>query len=116
MNVYHCMIELKDPENALSFASAAEDWFNYLTSKHLIGSYRLLRRKFGLASSDHTDFIVEMEVEDMAKLESTFSKLSTIEDHEEKMYRKMHDMIATSKIGFYRIYPDPIKRERIALV
>lgn len=116
MNLYHCMVELKDSQDALGFAEAAEEWFNFLISKNLVHSYRLLRRKFGLASSDHTDFIIEMEVEDMAKLESTFSKLSTIEDNEEKMYRKMHDMIAVSKIGFYRVYPDPIKRERIALV
>lgn len=116
MNVYHCMIELKDPSSALKFAAAADDWFKFLISKFLIDDYRILRRKFGLASSDHTDFIIEIEIEDMAKLEGTFAKLSTIEATEERLYRKMHDMIASEKIGFYREYPDPIRRERIALV
>ena len=116
MNIYHCMIELKDPEDALGFAAAAEKWFAYLRKKDLVQGWRLLRRKFGLASSDHTDFIAELEVKDMATLESTFGRLSTVEDDEEQLYREMHDMIAVAKIGFYRDYPDPIKRERIALV
>ena len=116
MNIYHCMIELKDRDNALGFAEAATNWFEYLKSKELISDWRLLRRKFGLASSDHTDFIVELDVVDMAALESAFNRLSTVEADEEEMYRKMHAMIAVEKIGFYRSYPDPIRRERIALV
>lgn len=116
MNIYHCMIELKDRDNALGFAEAASEWFEYLENKGLISGWRLLRRKFGLASSDHTDFIVEMDFEDMSALESAFNRLSTVDDEEEALYRKMHAMIEVEKIGFYRIYPDPIKRERIALI
>lgn len=116
MDVYHCMIELKDPNNALGFADAANDWFSYMKSKRLIKSFKILRRKFGLASSDHTDFIIEAKVENMAKLEETFAKLSTVDDEPESMYRKMHAMIADVKVGLYRTYPDPIKRERISLI
>ena len=116
MHIYHCMIELKDQNSALEFAEAAENWYSYLQDKDLISGWRLLRRKFGLASSDHTDFIIELDIKDMNALESAFNRLSTVEDEEEALYRKMHAMIAEEKIGFYRTYPDPIRRERIALV
>lgn len=116
MNLYHCMVELKDPDRSLEFAAAANAWFDYLAEKNMIQSARILRRKFGLASGDHTDFIIEIEVENMAGLENAFAELSQLDDAAYQKYIRFHNKIAQMKVGLYRPYPDPEQRERIALV
>ncbi|MBI1392854.1 MAG: hypothetical protein GC152_08955 [Alphaproteobacteria bacterium] len=116
MNLYHCMIELKDSERALAFSSAVEAWLGHLKDEGLILGWRLFRRKFGLASGGHTDFILEVEVENLAELERTFSALSQMQDEPARRYDQLHAMIATVDVGLYRPYPDPAQRERIALI
>lgn len=117
MNLYHCLIELRSGAKALVFAAAAEDWLDSLQRRNMIGSWRLLRRKFGLASGRHSDFILEIEVDGMTQLDATFLTLGqSDDDRDEQRYTKFHDLIATADIGLYRPYPDPDQRERIALI
>lgn len=117
MNLYHCMIELKSDARALAFASAAEHWLGGLRTRGLIGDWRLFRRKFGLASGRHSDFLLLIEIEDMAALESAFRALALSgDDADRRHYDLVHEMIATVDIGLYRPYPDPGQRERIALI
>jgi hypothetical protein len=116
MNLYHCMIELRQESRALAFCAAAEAWMTYLHSRGLITSWRLLRRKFGLASGLHTDFLLEIEVPGMAALETAFSALATSDDTAIRLYDQMHSQISRVEVGLYRPYPDPTQRERIALI
>ncbi|WP_298256049.1 DUF6614 family protein [uncultured Litoreibacter sp.] len=117
MNMYHCMIELRSGAKALSFAAAAEDWLNGLKQRQLIENWRLHRRKFGLASGRHSDFILEIEVLGMSQLDQAFLTLGkSVDDDDEQRYIRFHDMIETADIGLYRPYPDPDQRERIALI
>ncbi len=116
MNIYHCLIELKDGARALAFAAAVEAWMSYLKSKGLIRDWRLMRRKFGLASGNHTDFLLEIDITSLADLDRTFSALADVDDLAERRYDQMHQMIATMSVGLYRPYPDSAQRERIALI
>jgi hypothetical protein len=116
MNIYHCMIELKDDARALGFAAAAESWMNYLKSQDLIADWRLLRRKFRLASGAHCDFILEINILGLADLDRVFSALGHVDPEVEQRFDKMHNMIAQIDAGLYRPYPDPNQRERIALI
>jgi hypothetical protein len=116
MNLYHCMIELRQESRALAFAAAAEAWMGYLQSQRLITGWRLLRRKFGLASGVHTDFLLEIEVPGMTALDTAFSALATSDETAIRLYDQMHKQIARVDVGLYRPYPDPSQRERIALI
>lgn len=116
MNLYHCMIELRDGAKALAFASACEAWMGHLQARGHVRGWRLMRRKFGLASGAHPDFLLEIEVEGMAALEAAFAALSTAGDEEERLYDRVHQMIARAEVGLYRPYPDPAQRERIAFI
>ncbi len=116
MNLYHCMIELRSSERALAFATAAKAWLDQLKADGMIEEWRLFRRKFGLASGTHTDFILEIEVQDLVQLEDTFRALSHAGDENARRYDQMHNMIASAEVGLYRLYPDPEQRERIALI
>ncbi|MCU0899811.1 MAG: hypothetical protein MUC82_04850 [Cypionkella sp.] len=116
MNLYHCMIELRQDCRALSFAKAVEGWMTLLHSRGLISGWRLMRRKFGLASGAHPDFLLEIEVPGMAALDEAFAALSAADEEAGRRYDLMHQMIASVDVGLYRPYPDPAQRERIALI
>jgi len=117
MNLYHCMISLKSDAKALAFASAADHWLSGLVDRGLIADWRLYRRKFGLASSRHSDVLLLIEVKDMAQLENAFRTLSEgAEGTDQKRYDLLHDMISDVDIGLYRPYPDADNRERVALI
>jgi hypothetical protein len=117
MNLYHAMIELKSGAKALAFAAAAEEWLGTLESRGMIQGWRLLRRKFGLASGRHSDFMLEIEMSGLQQLEDSFMELGKGGSYEdEQLYARVHDMIATVDIGLYRPYPDEAQRERIALI
>lgn len=116
MNLYHCMVELKDPDRSLAFASAVDAWLGLLEQQRLIRNWRMLRRKFGLASGAHTDFLIEIEIDSMGALEDTFASLAKMDEESTRLYERMHSMIASMQIGLYRPYPDPAQRERISLL
>lgn len=116
MNIYHCMIELKDGARALAFATAVEAWMNYLKAQGLILGWRLMRRKFRLASGAHTDFLLEIDVGGLRDLDDAFAALSNPDEAAERRYDQMHQMIAAINVGLYRPFPDPARRERIALI
>ncbi|MDO9637632.1 MAG: hypothetical protein Q7J44_03735 [Pseudotabrizicola sp.] len=116
MNLYHCMIELRQDSRALSFAKAVDGWMTHLQTRGLISGWRLMRRKFGLASGAHPDFVLEVEVPGMAALDDAFAALAAADDEATRRYDLMHQMIAHVDVGLYRPYPDATQRERIALV
>lgn len=116
MNLYHCLIELKQDAKALAFAAAVDGWLSRLQARGVIGGWRLLRRKLGLASGSHADFVLEIEVEGLAQLDGAFAVLSQGEDDDERRYEQVHHMIARAEVGLYRPFPDPAFRERIALI
>jgi len=116
MDLYHCMIELKSDAKAIAFAASVEQWMRELKDDGLISGWRLLRRKMGLASGPHTGFILEVEIENLAALEHAFRSVAQFTESEMRHYELMHGMIATYSAGFYRPFPDPERRERVALI
>ena len=117
MNLYHVMVELRDGAHALSFAHAAETWFNGLKSRGLIASWTIHRRKLGLASGRHTDFLIQIETDTLTALDGAFAALAAEAGADlETVYSRMHDMIGSAEVGLYRPYPDESQRERVALI
>lgn len=116
MDLYHCMIELKSDAKALAFAASVEQWMSELKQEGLIGGWRLMRRKMGLASGPHTGFILEVEFESMSALEKAFRSVAQFTEGEMRHYELMHAMIASYSVGLYRPFPDAERRERVALI
>ncbi len=117
MNLYHCMISLKQDAQALAFAAAATKWFDLLLSRGLIGNWRHYRRKMGLGSASHSDMMLEIEVEGLGQLDAAFRSLSMAAgENDQRLYEQMHNMIASSEVALYRPYPDPEQRETVALI
>ncbi len=116
MNLYHCMIDLKQDAKALSFSMAVDAWMTHLQDRDTITSWRLLRRKLNLASDKHCDFLLEIEVRDMNQLDQAFRLSGQHDEGVERLHRAVHDQIAHSYIGLYRPFPDPERSERMALI
>ncbi len=116
MNLYHVMMDLADDAKALAFARALDEWLTSLQDAGKIGPWRLMRRKLGLASDAHGDFLLEIEVDGIAQLDEAFRHVARHSDEVERLYYPVHQMIARAKVGLFRPFPDEDRAERVALL
>lgn len=116
MNLYHCMIDLKQNAKALTFSIAVDAWMSHLKDSGKINHWRMMRRKLNLASENHSDFLLEIEVNDLAQLDLAFRESGKQGEDVAQLHRAVHDLIGNSSIGLYRSYPDPERSERMALI
>jgi hypothetical protein len=117
MNLYTCSIDIKNDTKALSFAKAVEDWMSHLKGAGVILDWRLLRRKLNLAADDCKDFLLEIEVDDLAQLDRAF-RMAGAEGDEvvERMHRQVHQMVSQTSFALYRPFPDAERAERMGLI
>ena len=117
MNVYHCMITLKDDAKALAFAQAIDQWMEHLKEEGALQSWRLMRRKLNLASDRFGDFMLVVEFEDMAQMDAAFRIVGRAQDaNVEKLHGFIQHMIEEKHFGLYRTFPDPERVERLGLI
>lgn len=116
MNLYTCSIDLKNDARALVFAKACEDWMSHLKDMGVIQNWTLYRRKLNLSSDRHRDFLLQIEVKDMAQLDQAFRTLGKHDDHIDALYRAVHEQILQADFGLYRPFPDSERAERMALL
>lgn len=116
MTTYHCMIDLKPNANALAFAHAVHNWFDGLKSRGKIEGWRLQRCKLHLAGPGFGDFLISVELRDLAQLDLAFGHLGERVEGANRAYDLMHSMIERFEVGLYRSFPDPVQAERLALI
>jgi hypothetical protein len=116
MNLHHCAIDLKDGASALAFARAIENWMGYLVENGGLRSWRLLRRKLNLAADSCRDFLLEIEVDDLAQLDRALQIVGGRGDAVDRLYGQITPMIARVDDGLYRPFPDSHRLERVALL
>lgn len=113
MNVYHCMVALKDPSAAFGFSAASEAWLEYLCSEDLIKSWRLMRWRLPLASGEQADFIIEVEVDGEDSLERTFPREQC--EQSPFYFERLQVLVRQMQIGPSRPYLEYEQRERLKL-
>lgn len=116
MNVYCCMITLKDDAKALLFTKALDGWLGHLSAAGVIGEWRLMRRKLNLAADCYRDFMLEIEVDGLSQLDDAFRLTGAHDDEVAEKHRAVHDLIAMAEFALYRPYPDSERAERMALL
>ena len=118
MNLYHCSIDLKDDAKAVAFSAAVDAWMSHLQANNAIQSWRLCRRKLGFGAPHARDFLLEIEVEDLAQLDRAFrfSGSNDSDEHVERLYTTAHQMVGAVDTALYRPFPDPERAERMALI
>ena len=108
--------EITGLAGAGGFGKAVEDWMSYLQSQGVIGSWQLYRRKLGLASDRQRDFLLQIEVADLAQLDQAFRMLGRKDEQIDTLYRAVSSRIASADFGLYRPFPDEERAERMALL
>ncbi len=114
MNLYTCSIELRKDAKSLVFAKALSEWMDLMKSRGAIQGWKLYRRKLGLSSDRHTDFLLQIEVKDLGQLDQAFRTLVQPDETVEQLYTAVHNQIVTADVGLYRPFPDPERAERVA--
>ena len=72
MNIYHVWCDLKPGVSDIAFSNSASKYLAHLHAKGMIESWRITRRKLGLAQSEFGEFHLMIEVKDLAQLEKAF--------------------------------------------
>ena len=116
MNTYHVMIDLKDEARALAFSLTLRKWMEELKAAGKIGGWQLMRRKLNLASDAHRDFILIVEVADLAQLDAAFRYSGSVAAVAGGLREQVHGMIETADFGLYRPFPDDEQVEAVALI
>lgn len=116
MNLYHCMIDLKNDAKAITFAKALEDWMRHLQAEKKVRTWRLLRRKLNLATDAHRDFLLEVEVDGLSELDDLFHYVCSTDDAVAALYDRVHQLIDRVDYGLYRPFPDDARVERAAIL
>ena len=115
MSTYHCMVALKDPDNSPGFSVASEAWLEYLCAEDLIKSWRIMRRKLPLATGEHTDFILEVELARAEDLAITFPDSGSSDAATLAWFERVQAMTARMLIGPSRPYGEYEQREQVRL-
>ncbi len=116
MNLYHCAFDLNHDAKAVAFAAAVEAWMRHLQENDVIVSWRLCRRKLGFGAPAARDFLLEVEVLDLAQLDRAFRFTGTGDEVVERLYTTVHQMVGPVETTLYRPFPDPERAERMALI
>lgn len=116
MTTYLCFIDLRDTAKALSFAAALDAWMSHLQAQGVIQSWALKRRKLNLAAGAHRDFLLEIDVQDLAQLDRAFRCAGRQDDDTARLYAMVHDHVDQADMALYRPFPDPERAERVALI
>ncbi len=116
MNLYTASFDLKNDDKALSFAKSLDDWLSHLQAQGVIRCWRLYRQKLNLASGNHRDFLLEIEVENMAQLDDAFRALAKKDEGLDQLYRAVHHEILAADFALYRPFPDEERAERISFL
>ena len=116
MNLYTCTLDLRNDAKALVFAKALSDWMTHLQERGAIRSWRLYRRKLNLAADCYRDFLLQIDVDDLAHLDQAFRTLGQHDETVDALYRAVHDQILSADFGLYRPFPDDERAERMALL
>jgi hypothetical protein len=72
MNIYHAWCDLKEGVSDIAFSEGVAKYLDHLRTQGVIESWRLTRRKLGLAPADLGDFHLMIEVKDLAQLDRRF--------------------------------------------
>lgn len=116
MNLYTCFVDLSHEARALVFANAVSQWMTHLEDAGVIAGWSLYRRKLNLAAGPMRDFMLQIEVEDLAQLDRAFKAAAHRDEEVERLYSAVHSQILNADYGLYRPFPDPERAERVGLV
>jgi hypothetical protein len=106
---YEIWCDLRNSSQDLEFCNAIENYLGHLRDRGMLASFRIRRRKFGLAPDGFAEFNITMEFEDMAQMDRAFNYVATRSDPIEHLHSEVFRRITNGKFALYRDFPDPVR-------
>lgn len=109
MDCYLASFSLKDGVGDGEFVEDLEGYMAYLRGQGLIEGHRLLRRKLGLGPGTLGEFLLLLEVLDLAQLERAFQHVGTRQGEVEGRHVAVNAKVRDIFFALYRDFPDPFR-------
>ena len=106
MDIYHIWADLKDGEDAKSFASSVNAWLGRLQEHDHIAGFRMMRRKLGLAPDGASEFHIMVETDNLTQLDAAFQHAIGGED--DALHAAVYRAVKSVRFGLYRDWPDSL--------
>jgi hypothetical protein len=89
MDIYHAWCDLKPGVSDIAFSEGASKYLTHLQAKGMIESWRITRRKLGLAQRELGEFHLMIEVKDLAQLDRAFDHVAERSEPTEGYLRQL---------------------------
>lgn len=109
MDCYLASFSLKDGVKDSEFVEDLGRYMAYLSERGLIESHRLLRRKLGLGPGSLGEFLMILEVKDLAQLDQAFQHVGTRAGDVEARHFGVNSKVRDIFFALYRDFPDPFR-------
>ena len=97
--------------NDIAFSENASKYLAHLRAKGMIESWRITRRKLGLAPSEFGEFHLMIEIKDLAQLDQAFDHVAERSEPTEGIHFGLNSLVQNVRFALYRDFPDP-QRQR----
>jgi hypothetical protein len=106
MDVYHIWFNLKPGVRDLEFAESAQAYLGHLKEAKDIASFRIMRRKLGLAPPQLPEWHITLDFQNMAQMDQAFSRVSSRTDPVESFHHLVNSKVQDIFFALYRDFPD----------
>ena len=106
MDVYHIWFNLKPGVRDLEFVESARAYLGHLREANQIVSYRITRRKLGLAPPQLPEWHITLDFESLAQLDGAFGRMSARTDPVESFHQSVNSKVQDVFFALYRDFPD----------
>jgi hypothetical protein len=106
MDVYHIWFNLKPGVRDLEFAASAHSYLGHLKEAQHIASFRITRRKLGLAPPQLPEWHITIDFENMAQMDEAFGHVSSRTDPLESFHHAVNLKVQDIFFALYRDFPD----------
>jgi hypothetical protein len=110
MDIYHAFCDLKPGISDITFGESVADYMGHLQQHGLICSWRLTRRKLGLAPPAMGEFHLMIEVRDLAQLEQAFQRVAGRDEPVEGFHFGVNSLVQNATFALYRDFPHTFRQ------
>ena len=111
MDLYHIWCDLAQGVGDLEFCRNLEAYLGRLRSEKKLETYRITRKKLGLAPAHLGEFHIVIETRDLEQLEQAFQWVAAREGEVEGLHAAVNQAVRNATFALYRDFPDSIREE-----
>lgn len=111
MDHYLIWVNLRESARDLEFVENINAYLGYLRGSGELDSFTITRRKLGWGPEELGEFMIDIRVENMAKLEMIFQQVATRSGEVEQLHSAVFSMVTDFRSALYRDFPDAVRRD-----